>query len=123
MATATIPNTEDEPTVATPSIAATDASPFDPPLAPITVPMYLKILNAGILADERVYLWNGRLAPQMTTGRPHTTALMKTYHAFFDLGLPDAFPEQEQPMAFRLSSTCALFGRSVPYRESLMTQA
>ena len=103
MATATIPNTEDEPTAATPSIATTDTSPFDPPLAPITVPMYLKILNAGILADERVYLWNGRLAVQMVIGRPHTIAVQSTYQAFLGLNLPAIAVEQEQPMAFRFS--------------------
>ena len=129
MATATVPDTENEPTTAPPSIGPTDLVPFDPPLAPITVPMYLKILNAGILAEERVYLWNGRLAVQMTIGRPHTIAVQNTHYAFLGLNLPAISIEQEQPMAFRLSHSAPgpdiklLRGHSRNYPVELPTSA
>jgi len=92
----TLPNAP--PTVAPPSVD-------DPPLAPITVPTYTAILRSGALEGQRVYLWNGRLAPRMTTGRPHTICVTRTYNALYDLRIHGVFVEQEQPMAFRLTHT------------------
>ena len=86
--------------IATPPPTPTAA--IEPPLAPITVPMYSEMLRAGILADQRVTLWNGRLAQRRTTGRPHTIAVTKAFVAFHELRIPGVFVEKGQLMALRL---------------------
>lgn len=74
----------------------------DPPLWPITVALYTRMVAQGILTErDPVYLWQGRLAPLMPINRPHSLSVVLGYR---ELGriLPGGFHvESEQPLAFR----------------------
>jgi Uma2 family endonuclease len=81
-------------------------APPDEPLWPITVAMFTDMVYAGIIPDDvRVYLHQGRLAPRMTIGRPHTNSTSNTYDCLFLLRVPGIFPEHEQAMALRTEPT------------------
>jgi Uma2 family endonuclease len=99
MSTATTP----APASVASGVPGPSPASFEPPLWPISVALYTRMVYAGILGKyDRVYLWKGRLAPKMTKHRPHCVAVRNTYNALYVLHLEGYTVEQESPMALRL---------------------
>jgi len=74
----------------------------EPPLWPLTVEMYSRMVESGLLtSDDPVYLWEGRLAPLVPIHRPHSSSITKSFAALFTNLPPGCHAEQEQPLAFR----------------------
>ncbi len=103
---------------------------WDPPLWPISVAMYTRMVYAGILGKyDRVYLWKGRLAPKTTKDRPQCIAVRNTYNALFTLHVEGYTVEQGSPMALRLEPSVPepdvkiLRGRSEDYPHDYPTTA
>jgi hypothetical protein len=102
----------------------------EPPLWPISVELYGRMVAAGLLGKgERAYLWNGRLAPRMTIHRPHTIALIRVTGLIQGLLPAGVHIETEQPLAFRLSPSVpqpdlvVLRGRAEDYPDRFPTTA
>lgn len=102
----------------------------EPPLWPITVPMYAEMIRAGILKEhDRVYLWRGRLAPLMPIGRLHSATVRTCYDALLRM-LPDGYDvDREQPMALLREPSApqpdlvVIRGRVVDRLDDLLTSA
>ncbi|QDV35106.1 Uma2 family endonuclease [Tautonia plasticadhaerens] len=84
-----------------PSTAAA-SRPAEPPMEPITVPMFRAMVRSGIIGEkEPVYLWKGRLARRMAPNRPHSIAVDRCRRALEGI-LPQGYHvQQEQPVAMR----------------------
>ena len=90
--------------LAQPPQKAPPSSGGPPASLPITVEMYRRMIEAGILGErDRVILWDGRLVPRMSVKRPHSASVTKTSNRLYDLHVDGYFVEAEQPMAFRFA--------------------
>lgn len=66
---------------------------------PITVDLYERIVEAGLLKGLPVFLWEGQLVRKMTKGLPHSNALTALYILVSGV-VPDGWHvRQEQPIA------------------------
>jgi Uma2 family endonuclease len=65
-----------------------------------TVDRYYRMIEAGVFGeDEPIFLWRGRLVEKMTTGRPHTLAVLALSERLRVLIPQGWYLEPEQPMA------------------------
>src|SRR5262249_7652173 len=81
-----------------PTPPAEKASPCDHPYR-ITIDLYHRLAASGIFRENApIYLWKGRLIEEMTKGRPHTTAVIKSTYAMIRLVPEGWYVQQEQPI-------------------------
>jgi hypothetical protein len=86
----------------TSAVAGSAAMPAEPPMEPITVPMFRAMVRSGIIGEkEPVYLWKGRLARRMAPNRPHSIAVDRCRRALEAILPPGSHVQQEQPVAMR----------------------
>lgn len=114
----------------TSAVAGPAAMPVEPPMEPITVPMFRAMVRSGIIGEkEPVYLWKGRLARRMAPDRPHSIAVDRGRRALEAILPPGYHVQQEQPVAMRHQHStpepdlAVLRGRPEDYPQDFPTSA
>jgi hypothetical protein len=114
----------------TSAVAGSATMPVEPPMVPITVPMFRAMVRSGIIGEkEPVYLWKGRLARRMAPNRPHSIAVDRGRRALEAI-LPAGYHVQQgQPVAMRRQHStpepdlAVLRGRPEDYPQGFPTSA
>ncbi len=120
-----------------PASNATPSAVVVPPIAaedhpswPMSLEVYQRIVEAGILGEHRrVYLWNGRLCQRKSIDRPHGLAVKHVLLALLGLRLDGYDAESEMPMALRWAASApepdvkVLRGRCEDYNPRMPTTA
>lgn len=89
-------------TLVTPAPAPAAPESPEPPIWPITVEMYTRMIEADIIGeDDPVYLWEGQLVQRMAPHRPHSSALKRLYDSLLGKLAQLATLDREQPLAFQ----------------------